>query len=254
MATRQKPSLGPGIEPMLGRLVRELPVGDYLYEPKWDGFRCLAFRCGDAVDLRSRHRRPLARYFPEVTEAITALPGSELALDGELIAPRDGRLDFAALMQRLHPAASRVERLRSETPAIFVAFDLLAAGDDDLCALPFEERRRRLEAIVGEREAGTIRLTPITADPSVAREWLRHYCGGGIDGVIAKPREMPYLPGARRMLKVKHERTADCVVAGMRPVLGEPLAASLLLGLYAEDGSLQHIGVASSFRRPHRAE
>jgi len=245
--------LTPPLEPMLGKLVRELPEGDYCYEPKWDGFRCLAFCADDQVDLRSRNDRPLARYFPEVVDSLRELSTSEVTLDGELVAFRDGLLDFASLMGRLHPAASRVERLRLETPAIYVAFDLLAVDGEILCRRPFRERRLRLEQLLNTDLPG-VRLTPITADRETAFGWLHRYGGGGIDGVMAKGRESPYLPGKREMLKVKLERTADCVVAGARPALDEPGVASLLLGLYDEGGALVHVGVASGFARARRRE
>src|SRR5919197_2736541 len=237
---------------MLGRLARELPEGDYAYEPKWDGFRCLAFKEGDDVDLRSRHDRPLARYFPEVVDALRALSTADCVLDGELVAVRDGRLDFAALMGRLHPAASRVERLRRETPAVYVCFDVLAAAGEVLCERPFRERRRRLEDLVGVSLGEALRLTSITDDRGVALEWLQRHTGGGLDGVMAKDREGPYEPGKRRMIKVKLERTADCVVAGARPVIGEPAVASLLLGLYDHEDVLHHVGVATAFPREER--
>jgi ATP-dependent DNA ligase len=216
---------------MLGKLARELPVGDYLYEPKWDGFRCLAFREGDEVDLQSRHANPLARYFPELVDRLLAVAEPRFVLDGEIVLDAP----FEALMARLHPAASRVELLSRETPARFMAFDVLALGEDDLRARPFAERRALLERL-------PIELTPITDDPTVAAEWLERY-----EGVVAKPRDSIYLPGKRAMVKVKPERTAECVVAGFRWRADRPLPSSLLLGLYGGDGTLQHVGVASSF-------
>jgi ATP-dependent DNA ligase len=236
---------------MLGRLARELPEGDLLYEPKWDGFRCLAFRAGQDVDLRSRHDRPLARYFPEVAGALHALPGADLVLDGELIPAGPGAFDFASLMGRLHPAASRVERLAREEPAAFVAFDLLAAGGEDLRGRPFADRRARLEAALADPPAG-VHVTPATVDPAVAREWLERFVGGGLDGVVAKPRGEPYREGARALWKVKQERTADCVVGGIRLYANRPELAALLLGVHDEEGRLVHIGVASSFARERR--
>jgi ATP-dependent DNA ligase len=238
---------------MLARLVRELPEGDYVYEPKWDGFRCLARRDGGAVELRSRSDRPLARYFPEVVAALGALGPERWTLDGELLAVVDGRFDFAALMSRLHPAASRVRTLATETPAVFVAFDAVAIGADDLRERPFAERRERLERMM--RGAGPpLFLTPTTEDRAVAGRWLREFRGGGLDGVVAKHRDLRYEPGVRAMLKVKHEQTADLVVAGAR-VSAEPLeVVALLLGAYDDDGTLQHVGVASSFARRTREE
>ena len=236
----------PPIAPMLGKLVRELPRGDYLYEPKWDGFRCLVFRAGERVELRSRHDRPLGRYFPELVDAATALPEEQFVLDGEILVPVDGGYDFATLMARLHPAASRVERLSTRSPATLVAFDALAVNGRDLRDEPFAERRVALENVVG---AGGRRLgvTTATADAEVASGWLRAGAGAGIDGVMAKPRELAYRPGKRAMLKVKLEQTLDSVVAGFRLLADRPLPSSLLLGLYDELGSLQHIGIAGSF-------
>ncbi|MFL5925096.1 MAG: ATP-dependent DNA ligase [Gaiellaceae bacterium] len=236
------------ITPMLARLARELPVGDYLYEPKWDGFRCLAFREGGEVDLRSRNGRPLARYFPEVVEALLVLPEGRFVLDGELVVAGEDALDFLALMARLHPAASRVERLREETPASFVAFDLVAAGGEDLAERPFAQRRARLEQLVG-LVAPPLALTPVTADVKVARAWLDRF-----EGVVAKHRELRYEPGRRVMVKVKHERTADCVVAGFRWLVERPLPSSLLLGLYDDGGELRHVGVAAGFSEALRRE
>jgi ATP-dependent DNA ligase len=246
-------SVRPPLEPMLGRLVRELPRGDFLYEPKWDGFRCLAFRDGDAVDLRSRNDRPLARYFPELAAALRELEADRLALDGEIVIETAAGFDFGALMTRLHPAATRVEMLSAATPAALVAFDLLALGDEDLRERPFEERRAALEGVVSV-DGGTVRLTPATGDPAVAGGWLDRFRGGGVDGVMAKPRDLPYRSGQRAMLKVKRERRLDCVVAGFRLLEDRPLPSSLLLGLHDEVGTLRHIGIASSFSERLRGE
>lgn len=235
-------------KPMLARLVRELPGGEMLYEPKWDGFRCLAYRDGADVDLRSRHGRPLARYFPEIVAALQAALPDRAALDGELLVLADGRFDFPALMARLHPAASRVRELARRTPAVFVAFDLLGAGDEDLRDRPLRERRARLVGLLGDA-APPVFVTPATTDRTVAAQWLARFRGGGLDGVVAKPCDGRYEPGARAMLKVKHERTADCVVAGVRGTGGPPRVSALLLGLFDEDDRLEHIGVASSFAR-----
>ena len=223
---------------MLCKLERELPVGDYLYEPKWDGFRCLAFRDGDSVELQSRHGNPLARYFPELVEGLRALPEGRLVLDGEIVAPGSG---FEALMARLHPAASRVERLRRETPAAFVAFDLLALGDRPLLGAPFAERREQLQAVLREARP-PLHLTPATADPDEAAAWLDDF-----EGVIAKPRRLGYVPGKRALAKVKRQRTADCVAAGFRWRADRPLPSSVLLGVHDENGELHHVGVAGSF-------
>ena len=243
--------VAPPVAPMLGRLARELPAGDFLYEPKWDGFRCLVFRAGSEIDLRSRHGRPLARYFPELVEALRALAAHRFVLDGEIVVVTPAGFDFAALLARLHPAASRVERLRAETPAAFIAFDLLALGEDDLRGAPFAERRSRLAELLGAAEPPLF-LTPATDQRAVAHAWLDRFAGGGIDGVVAKHRELRYEPGVRAMVKVKAERTADCVVGGFRWLVDRPLPSSLLLGLYDDAGLLEHVGVAASFTEPQR--
>jgi ATP-dependent DNA ligase len=241
--------LSPPIAPMLARLARELPAGDWVYEPKWDGFRCLAFAAGPDVDLRSRNQRPLARYFPELVGALALLPRSAV-LDGEIvIGPGAG--GFEALLARLHPSASRVERLARGTPAALVAFDLLADGGEDVRPLAFAERRARLEALLSGASA-LLQLTPATADRSRASGWLDAPPGSGIDGVVAKRRDLPYAAGRRTMVKVKRERTADCVVAGFRTYANEPVVASLLLGLWHRSGALVHVGVASSFPEADR--
>ena len=235
---------------MLARLARTVPEGGYCYEPKWDGFRCLVFREGDDVDLRSRNDRPFARYFPELVAALRTLDQPALTLDGEILVVAAGRFDFSALLARTHPAVSRVERLAVETPARFVAFDLLAVGDTDLRDRPFDERRSRLEATVAD--AGPLSLTPSTASPDRARRWL-HLGGGGIDGVVAKHRTLRYESGKRSMIKVKLDRSAECVVAGMR-VFADGTLASLLLALHDGDGELRHVGVASSFPKRRRRD
>jgi ATP-dependent DNA ligase len=237
---------------MLGRRVDALPRGDWIYEPKWDGFRCLAFRSGGEIELRSRHDRPLARYFPELAAGLTELPSTGFVLDGEIIVPGPRGVDFDALLARVHPAASRVERLSRETPARFVVFDAVALDGEDLRELPFSERRVRLTALVGEGSS-TVQVTPATRDPAVAAEWLAG-SGSGIDGVMAKAADLRYRPGERAMLKVKPERTADCVVAGFRPYVDRPLLSSLLLGLYDRDGDLRHFGIVQSFTRKRRRE
>jgi ATP-dependent DNA ligase len=238
--------------PMLASLVRALPAGDgLLYEPKWDGFRCVAFSTSEGVDLRSRHGRPLSRYFPEVVPALATL-GRDYVLDGELIVPAGERLDFSALLQRLHPAASRVDRLSRETPASFVAFDVVVARGRDLTKVPFARRRQVLEAMVAGAPPPVI-LTPCTRDATTARRWLDEAGGGGVDGVVVKPEDLPYLPGKRRMLKVKRDRTADCVVGAFRWHARERTVGSLLLGLYDGD-ELRHCGLASSFGAAFRRE
>jgi ATP-dependent DNA ligase len=237
----------PPVSPMLSRLVRELPpAGDVFFEPKWDGFRAIVFRDGDAVELGSRNERPLTRYFPELVEPLRASLPERCVVDGEVVIAGPKGLDFDALLNRIHPAASRVRKLAEETPASFVAFDLLAVDDEDLRGRPFEERRRRLEqALAGARSP--VHLTPATRDRAVAEEWFRRFEGAGLDGVMVKPLALPYLEDKREMLKVKHERTADCVVAGFRWFKGGGGVGSLLLGLHDEQGSLHHVGICSGF-------
>ena len=242
----------PPIAPMLARLVREIPVGSFAYEPKWDGFRCLAFRDRDEVDLRSRHDRPLARYFPEVVAALGRLRADRIVLDGEIVLLGPAAFDFGVLMSRLHPAASRVERLSAASPATFIAFDVIALGDADLRGEPFSVRRAQLEAIVGPGDPG-IRVTPLTMGATTATEWLERFRGGGIDGVVAKPLEGRYEPGKRAMVKVKTTRTADCVVAGLRQ-RPDGAVSSLLLGLWDDTGSLRHVGVVTQLPGDARRE
>jgi ATP-dependent DNA ligase len=237
---------------MLARLARELPLDGYLYEPKWDGFRCLVFRDRDEVDLRSRNQRPLARYFPEIVEAFRALPATEFVLDGELVVAARAGFDFTALLARLHPAASRVERLRRETPAALIAFDLLALDGEDICDRPFRDRRRALAELLRSARP-PLYLTPATDDPVRAAAWLTRFHGAGVDGVVAKHPDQPYRPGRRELIKVKRERTADCVVAGFRWLVDRPLPSSLLLGLYGDAG-LRHVGIASAFAERQRHE
>jgi ATP-dependent DNA ligase len=243
----------PPVSPMLAKAVRDIPTGDYWYEPKWDGFRCIVFRDGDEVELGSRNERPFSRYFPELIEAVKAELPPRCVVDGEIILIRGDRLDFEALQQRIHPAQSRVRLLADQTPASFVAFDLLAIGDEALVELPFAQRRRRLEeALAGAR--ARIHLTPITTDAGTAAEWFSVFEGAGLDGVVAKGAEAPYLPDQRIMRKIKHERTADCVVAGFRWHKTGDVVGSLLLGLYNADGDLQHVGVIGAFPMSRRAE
>src|SRR5581483_3924644 len=240
---------------MLARLARELPVGDFLYEPKWDGFRCLA-ACHDGdIDLRSRNDRPLARYFPEVAGVLQNVLPPGTTIDGELLVTVGGVFDFSALLARLHPARSRVARLAETTPAILVAFDVVESGGVDVTGQPFAARRALLESLLAGADRGTVTVTELTDDLAVASEWLRRSPWPGGDGVVAKARDLPYQPGKRAMIKGKHERTADCVVAGLRVYAdGEarPGVASLLLGLYDEGGTLRHVGVAASFRTAQR--
>ena len=249
----------PPLEPMLAKPTPEIPAGDgWIYEPKWDGFRALAFRDGPEVYLQSRDLKPLNRYFPELEAPLLALgaPDARFVLDGEVVIARpDGGLDFDSLLMRIHPAASRVRMLAEQSPASFVAFDCLADGDDDLRAAPFAERRARLERVAADPPE-SVRLTPSTTDATVARHWFEVFEGAGLDGVIAKRADGPYEPGKRTMAKIKHARTADCVVAGFRWHKNGPgtLVGSLLLGLWNADGQLQHVGVTSSFTMAKRAE
>ncbi|HLI73996.1 MAG TPA: ATP-dependent DNA ligase [Acidimicrobiales bacterium] len=244
----------PPVSPMLAKLARTLPTGDGLvYEPKWDGFRCIVFRDGADVELGSRNERPLTRYFPELIEPIRGHFPERAVVDGEIVIAGEGGLQFEALLQRIHPAASRVALLASTTPASFVAFDLLAVGDRDLRRAPFSERRAELEGALAGASA-PIHLTPATTDPAVAADWFARFEGAGLDGVIAKRRELPYSEGERTMVKVKHERTADCVVAGFRWHKSGGVVGSLLLGLYDDDGVLHHVGVTASFTAARRKE
>ena len=232
---------------MLSRLVRELPpAGEVIFEPKWDGFRAIVFRDGDAVELGSRNEKPLTRYFPELVEPLKASLPARCVVDGEVVIAGPKGLDFDALLNRIHPAASRVRKLAEETPASFVAFDLLAVGDEDLRTRPFEERRARLEQALAAAKP-PVHLTPATRDRAVAEEWFRRFEGAGLDGVMVKPLTLPYLEDKREMLKVKHERTADCVVAGFRWFKGGGGVGSLLLGLHDEHGTLHHVGICSGF-------
>jgi ATP-dependent DNA ligase len=232
---------------MLAKLADELPVGDYLYEPKWDGFRAIVFRSADAVYIQSRDTRPLDRYFPELHGALLdRLPESSV-VDGEIVIATAHGLDFDALQLRLHPAVSRVEKLAKATPASFIAFDLLAVAGDSLMDAPQAARRAALEELLAEASP-PLYLTPATRDRAVALDWLMRFEGAGLDGVIAKPESGRYLAGKRTMIKVKHARTADCVVAGFRwHKSGKDAVGSLLLGLYDDSGVLQHVGVTSSF-------
>jgi ATP-dependent DNA ligase len=244
----------PPVSPMLAKAVKGVPDGDLSFEPKWDGFRTVVFRDGDEVELGSRNERPMTRYFPEVVDAVKANLPARCVVDGELIlvSPGGDRLDFEALQLRLHPAASRVRKLAAETPASFVAFDLLALGDDDLTQLPFAERRRALvRALEGAR--APIHLTPATTDRELAGRWFHQFEGAGLDGLVAKPLDGRYEPDKRTMFKIKHERTADCVVAGYRVhTSGPDRIGSLLLGLYQADGRLASVGVIGAFPMARR--
>jgi ATP-dependent DNA ligase len=247
--------ISPPIEPMLAKLADDLPAtGEYLFEPKWDGFRALVFR-GDAdVFIQSRDRRPLDRYFPDLHDALLEILPAGCVIDGEIVITSADGLDFDALQLRLHPAASRVAMLAKEKPSSFVAFDLLAIDGKDRMALPQSDRRALLEQLLAS-VGPPVHLTPMTRDRDTAAEWLNEFEGAGLDGVIAKPQDGPYQPGRRAMLKIKHARTADCVVAGFRWYKGERDAiGSLLLGLYDGRGALQHVGVTSSFTMAKRRE
>ena len=246
----------PPIEPMLAKLADDLPAaGPFLYEPKWDGFRAIVFRSGAELFIQSRDLRPLDRYFPELHDALLAGLPDACVIDGEIVIATERGLDFVALQMRLHPAASRAAKLAKETPSSFVAFDALALDGHDLRGVPQQERRARLEqALAGV--APPIHLTPMTRDRSVATEWLSRFEGAGLDGVIAKPELGVYEPGKRAMIKIKHARTADCVVAGFRwhKAGKNERIGSLLLGLYDDRGKLHHVGVTSSFTMAMRKQ
>jgi ATP-dependent DNA ligase len=240
---------GPPVEPMLAKASSTIPDGDgWLYEPKWDGFRALVFRDGDELFIQSRDLKPLDRYFPELAAPFLAQLPERCVLDGEVVIARDGTLDFDALLLRIHPAASRVRALAEETPASYVAWDLLALGDEDLRGVPQGERRARLEAVLDGVQP-PVHLTPATLERSLAAEWFERFEGAGLDGVVAKRLDGTYQPGKRAMVKIKHQRTADCVVAGFRWHKNGPgtHVGSLLLGLFDDAGRLHHVGVTSSF-------
>jgi ATP-dependent DNA ligase len=247
-------AIDPPIEPMLAKLADDIPAGDFFYEPKWDGFRAIVFRGTSDVFIQSRDLRPFDRYFPELHDAfLRALPRGCI-VDGEIVIVSPNGLDFDALQMRLHPAASRVAKLAAETPAAFVAFDLLAAGGRDLRGVPQDERRARLEQLLADTRP-PVHLTPVTRDRQVAIEWLARFEGAGLDGVMVKPVANRYDPGKRTMFKVKHARTADCVVAGFRwHKSGGGAVGSLLLGLYDDRGTLHHVGVTSAFTMARRKQ
>jgi ATP-dependent DNA ligase len=245
----------PPLKPMLAKLARALPEGDgWLFEPKWDGFRCIVFRDGDELELVSRKERPFTRYFPELLDPLRAAIPERCVVDGEIVIPgRAGRgLDFDALLQRIHPAESRIRRLAAETPAAYVAFDLLAIGDENLLDRPLRERREALHAAIQPRPP--VYLTPATTDPAVAADWFERFEGAGLDGVVAKRLDDPYQPDKRALVKVKHERTAECVVAGYRIHKDGQGVGSLLLGLYDDNDRLQHVGVAAGFTVAFRGQ
>jgi ATP-dependent DNA ligase len=244
----------PPISPMLAKPVPDIPTGVFSYEPKWDGFRAIVFRDGDEVEIGSRNERPMTRYFPEVVRAITANLPERCVVDGEIVVPDPAgrRLEFETLQLRLHPAASRVKLLSESTPAHLVAFDLLALGDRDLMREPFAERRHALEeALAGAKSP--IHVTPATTDRELAKRWFDEFEGAGLDGLIAKPLEGTYRPDQRVMFKIKHVRTADCVVAGYRVHKGDRRAiGSVLLGLYDGNGDLGSVGVIGAFTMARR--
>ncbi|WP_350349335.1 ATP-dependent DNA ligase [Agromyces sp. G08B096] len=241
----------PPVAPMLAKSVKEIPDVGHV-EPKWDGFRTIVFRDGEEVELGSRNEKPMTRYFPELVAELREQLPERCVVDGEIIVAIDGRLDFDALQQRIHPADSRVRTLAERTPASFVAFDLLALGDEDLTGRPFADRRAALVAAL-EGAVDPVFVTPATADLELAGDWFTRFEGAGLDGVVAKPLDGTYQPDKRTMFKIKHERTADCVVAGFRWHKSGGVIGSLLLGLYGDDGRLHHVGVVASFPMARRA-
>jgi ATP-dependent DNA ligase len=241
---------------MLSSAADDLPAGDgWLFEPKWDGFRTLVFRDGDEVLLQSRDEKPLNRYFPELVGPLTAALPERCVLDGEIVIAGENGLDFEALLLRIHPAASRVKLLAAQAPASYVAWDLLAIGDEDLREVPLEKRRERLEQVLANT-AARVHLSPATRDRAQAEDWFTRFEGAGLDGVMAKRLDSPYLAGERTMIKIKHSRTADCVVAGFRwHKNGQgTMVGSLLLGLYDDEGTLHHVGVTSAFTNTVRKQ
>ena len=249
----------PPIAPMLAKLSKSIPEGDgWLYEPKWDGFRAIIFRDGDEIYLQSRDLKPLARYFPELVAALRPQLPPQIVLDGEIVIARDGALDFDAILLRIHPAASRIALLAEETPASFVAWDCLAFAGDDLQKRPLAERRAVLERELAKAEP-PIFVAPSSQDPKVAHDWFTRFEGAGLDGVVSKKLDGVYTPGQRTMVKTKHNRTADCVVAGFRWYAkgGAPrtdAVGSLLLGLFDDEGKLHHVGVCAAFTLQKRME
>ena len=246
----------PPVSPMLAKSVKAIPP-DASYEPKWDGFRSILFRDGDQVEVGSRNEKPMTRYFPELVAAAVAELPRRCVIDGEIVIATDHGLDFEALQQRIHPADSRVRMLAEKTPASFIAFDLLALGDDDYTGSPFADRRAALlDAVPSANEPGRVfHVTPATTDLGLAQRWFDEFEGAGLDGVIAKPLSITYQPDKRIMFKIKHERTADCVVAGYRVhKSGADAIGSLLLGLYKDDGTLASVGVIGAFPMAKRRE
>lgn len=243
--------VNPPVEPMLSKAADAVPVGDYLYEPKWDGYRCVVFRDGPDIELGSRGGKSLNRYFPELLAALDEALPPRCVLDGEIVVVVGQRLEWDRLGDRIHPAESRIKLLSKQTPASFVAFDVLAVDDTDLTSRPFAERRAVLTGLFGKHEH--VHITRATDDPELARTWFERFEGAGLDGVIAKPLDSKYRPGERLMVKIKHERTADAVVAGYRHHKSGPVVGSLMLGLYGADGVLNYVGGASAFTMARRA-
>ena len=243
--------------PMDAISVDTIPEGSgWQYEPKWDGFRCLVFRDGGAVELQSKSAQSLTRYFPELAAAVAAIKAKQFVLDGEIVVPRGKAFSFDDLLQRIHPAASRVKKLAAETPSLLIVFDLLAEGKEDLTAEPLSARRKRLEAFAKKNLAGheSIRLSPATADMADAKQWLKQV-GATLDGIVAKRRDLPYQSGNRLgMQKIKNFRSADCVVGGFRYGTNSKMVGSLLLGLYNEEGLLDHVGFTSGFKNENKKE
>ena len=244
----------PPVLPMLAKAVPRIPEGSMSYEPKWDGFRSIIFRDRDEVEIGSRNTKPMTRYFPEIVEAVKVSLPERCVVDGEIVVVVGERLEFEVLQQRIHPANSRVVRLSKETPASFIAFDLLALGDDDWMGRPFGERSEMLRQALAHTSP-PIHLTPTTTDHALAEQWFQQFEGAGLDGVVAKPLDGVYEPNKRVMFKIKHERTADCVVAGYRVHVTEPESiGSLLLGLYTDSGELMSVGVIGAFPAAQRKE
>jgi ATP-dependent DNA ligase len=244
----------PPVEPMLAKLSHELPEGEgWIYEPKWDGFRAIVFKSGTDVVIQSRDLKPLQRYFPELERSLREILPDRCVLDGEVVIVTSGKLNFDAMLMRIHPAESRVKLLAEQFPASYVAWDLLALGDEDLRGAPQSERCERLRAEL-DGVTPPVHLTPVTRDRALAADWFSRFEGAGLDGVMAKPESLAYMPGKRAMLKIKHQRTADCVVAGFRWYKGgrDKLLGSMLLGLYDDQGALHHVGVCSGFKMSER--
>lgn len=245
--------LKPGLAPMEAKLVDSLPEGEgWQYEPKWDGFRCLVFRDGAQVALMSKSGKPLGRYFPEIVETVLGMEADRFVLDGELLVPMNGSLSFDALQQRLHPARSRIDRLARETPAQLMLFDLLFSKETRYLDAPLELRRRALEIVYAAEQHDDLKLSPFTTDIEIARSWLDQV-GAALDGVVAKRLDGRYAPGERAMLKIKAMRTADCVVGGFRYGTNARNVASLLLGLYDDEGLLHHVGFTSAIPAGEKA-